>query len=67
MQAMDTTSAITRLNEGQPVTESITLTEEELEPFRDDPELYAYIKEHPGAARLFLTDLTGMCLVDPSK
>ena len=47
--------------------EEIVLSEDDLAPFKDDPELYAYIKEHPAAARLFMTSLEGVGLVDPNK
>jgi hypothetical protein len=47
--------------------EEIVLSADELAPFKDDPELYAYIKEHPAAARLFMTCLEGVGLVDPHK
>lgn len=41
--------------------------EEVLKPFRNDPELYAYIKENPARSRFFLTDLTGISLISPSE
>lgn len=47
--------------------EEIVLSEDELAPFKDDPELYAYIKEYPVAARLFMTSLEGVGLVEPNK